>query len=69
MDKEMTYEDALQRLQMIVKKLENREVKIDELAQTVAEAKSLVEFCRLKLDKTEEEIRKIIQPDDTDDME
>jgi exodeoxyribonuclease VII small subunit len=69
MDKEMTYEDALQRLQLIVKKLENREVKIDELAQTVAEAKSLVEFCRLKLDKTEEEIRKIIQPDDTDDME
>jgi exodeoxyribonuclease VII small subunit len=69
MDKEMTYEDALQRLQLIVKKLENREVKIDELAQTVAEAKSLVEFCRLKLDKTEEEIRKIIQPDDMDDME
>jgi exodeoxyribonuclease VII small subunit len=54
---------------LIVKKLENREVKIDELAQTVAEAKSLVEFCRLKLDKTEEEIRKIIQPDDTGDME
>lgn len=69
MDKEMTYEDALQRLQLIVKKLENREVKIDELAQTVAEAKSLVEFCRLKLDKTEEEIRKIIQPDDADEME
>lgn len=57
-----TYEEALEKLQQIVRKLENREVKIDDLAQTVLEAKALVEFCREKLDKTEEEINKIIQP-------
>ena len=58
----MTYEDALNKLQLIVKKLENREVKIDDLAKTVLEAKELVEFCREKLNHTEEEINKIIQP-------
>lgn len=60
---EKTYEEALQKLQQIVRKLENREVKIDDLAQTVLEAKELVEFCREKLNKTEEEINKIITPE------
>ncbi|GAA0874803.1 hypothetical protein GCM10009118_12110 [Wandonia haliotis] len=62
---EKTYEEALQKLQQIVRKLENREVKIDDLAQTVLEAKELVEFCREKLNKTEEEINKIIAPENS----
>lgn len=68
---EMTYEEALNKLQQIVRKLENREVKIDDLAKTVLEAKALVEFCREKLNKTEEEINKIIQPsqNDLEDLE
>lgn len=67
--KEITsYEDALQKLQNIVKQLENREIKIDDLAQTISKAKELVGFCRDKLNKTEEEINKIIQPQSDDDM-
>lgn len=67
--KEITsYEDALQKLQNIVKQLENREIKIDDLAQTISKAKELVDFCRDKLNKTEEEINKIIQPQSDDDM-
>lgn len=59
-----TYEEALQRLKEIVRKLEQKEVKIDELSETVIEAKELVDFCRKKLDKTEEDIKKIIDPED-----
>jgi exodeoxyribonuclease VII small subunit len=59
-----TYEEALQRLKEIVRKLEQKEVKIDELSETVIEAKELVDFCRKKLDKTEDDIKKIIDPAD-----
>lgn len=58
-----TYEEALKELQNIVKELENREIKIDDLASKVTKAKELVDFCRDKLSKTEEEINKIIRPD------
>ena len=58
-----TYEEALSELQAIVKELENREIKIDELSAKVSKAKALVDFCREKLSKTEEEINKIIRPD------
>lgn len=58
-----TYEVALQRLKEIVSKLEAKEVKIDMLSETVLEAKELVDFCRKKLDKTEEDIKRIIDPE------
>lgn len=58
---EISYEDALEKLQEIVKKLERKEIKIDELSKSVVKANELVEVCRKKLDKTEEEINKIIQ--------
>lgn len=61
-NKDLTYETALTQLQNIVKDLENRDIKIDDLASKVNEAKSLVDFCREKLSKTEEEINKIIRP-------
>lgn len=64
-----SYEEALQELQKIVKELENREIKIDDLATKVSHAKQLVEFCREKLSKTEEEINKIIRPDSNQEID
>ena len=62
LEKDLKYEEALDRLQEIVNLLEQKEIKIDDLADKVKEAKAYVEFCREKLDKTEEEINKIIEP-------
>lgn len=59
-----TYEEALQRLKDIVGALEAKEIKIDNLSETVIEAKELVDFCRKKLDKTEDDIKRIIAPDE-----
>jgi len=58
MEEKLSYEEALSQLQTIVKKLENKEVKIDELAGTVARANQLVEYCQTKLQQTEVEIQK-----------
>jgi len=64
LEKDLKYEVALERLQKIVALLERKEIKIDDLADKVKEAKALVEFCRDKLDKTEAEINKIIEPNE-----
>lgn len=56
----MTYEAALKQLNEIVQQLERKEIKIDALSTTVEKAKQLVDFCREKLDKTEDDIKKII---------
>ena len=61
MEEKLSYEEALAQLQTIVKKLENKEVKIDELAGTVARANKLVEYCKTKLQQTEVEIQKIVK--------
>lgn len=60
----MRYEEALAKLQDIVSKLERKEIQIDELPRTVREAKELVDFCKEKLERTEAEIKKIIDAED-----
>jgi len=62
LDPNLKYDEALEQLQHIVRLLERKEITIDELAKKVKEAKLLVDFCRQKLDDTEEEINKIISP-------
>ena len=58
------YDEALEQLRDIVGLLEKKEVKIDDLAIKVKDAKKLVDFCRNKLQETEDEITKIINPEE-----
>ena len=55
----MKYEAAFAQLQDIVRKMENDEYSIDEIAVQLKEAQRLIKFCKDKLTKTEEEILKI----------
>ena len=57
---EIKYSDAIKRLEEIVRKIENGEMDIDTLAENVKEAKQLVELCKSKLIKVEEEVNKIV---------
>ncbi len=52
------YEEALAQLETIVRKMENNEFDIDELAAQLKTAQRLIKFCKDKLSKTEEEILK-----------
>ena len=56
---EMKYEAAFAQLQDIVRKMENDEFSIDEIAVQLKEAQRLIKFCKDKLTKTEAEIQKI----------
>jgi exodeoxyribonuclease VII small subunit len=59
MSKEQKYEVAFAELQDIVRKMENDEYSIDEIAVQLKTAQRLIKFCKDKLTKTEAEISKI----------
>lgn len=59
MFKEIKYEEAFTQLQNIVRKMENDEYSIDEIAVQLKEAQRLIKFCKDKLTKTEQEIRQL----------
>ena len=51
-----TYTQALERLQVILDKMESDEPNIDELAKLVKEASKLIKQCKKSLRDTESEI-------------
>jgi exodeoxyribonuclease VII small subunit len=59
MKEEQKYEAAFAQLQDIVRKMENDEYSIDEIAVQLKEAQRLIKFCKDKLTKTEAEIRQL----------
>lgn len=58
--KEQTYEEALGRLESIVEGFEQGELGIDQLGERLAEAQSLLRFCKERLQKVETEVKKIL---------
>lgn len=60
MEKKLTYEKAVKRLEEIVKKIEGGEMDIDSLTANLKEAKDLVEFCKDKLTNVEAEVKKCL---------
>lgn len=59
--KKQTYEDAITKLEEIVFQIENNELSIDQLGDKLKEAQNLIKFCKDKLYKADEEIRKILE--------
>ena len=59
MNENPKYEEALAQLETIVRKMEQNEYDIDELAAKLKTAQRLIKFCKDKLTKTEEELQKI----------
>ena len=59
-NKKLTYQEALQEIEDILKKIEGNELDIDELAEKVKRVSFLLKFCKDKLQKTNEEVEKIL---------
>ena len=60
MKEEMKYEAAFAELQNIVRKMENDELDIDQMAEQLKKAQELIKLCKDKLTKTDAEIKKIL---------
>lgn len=58
--KKLNYQDALTEIEEILSKIESNDLDIDELAEKVKRAAFLLKYCREKLQKTNEEVEKIL---------
>ncbi len=59
--KQLTYSEAIAEIELIISKIENQELDIDELSANVKRVAELLNFCKLKLKNTEEEVQKILK--------
>lgn len=58
---ELSFEESLEKLEVIVKKLESGEVPLDEAIDNFNEAMKLAKNCDLKLKNAEEAITKLVK--------
>jgi len=56
-----TYQDAFEELQLLVRKMENAEISVDELAEMIKRATLLINICKKKLTETEEEVKGLLE--------
>ncbi len=61
---EMSYEDAVKRLQEIVKDLEGSDVPLDESMKLYEEGVKLADFCDKKLKTAQQKITELEKPAD-----
>ena len=59
-NKKLTYQEALGEIEEILEKIEHNELDIDELAEKVKRVSFLLKLCKDKLQKTNEEVEKIL---------
>jgi len=59
-NKELTYSQALNELEKIVKEIESEEVDIDILAEKIKRASQILTFCKGKLRTAEDEVKKVL---------
>ncbi len=59
--KDLTYNEAVQKIEEILNKLENDELSIDELTNNIRLASELMKFCKNKLRETEIEVERILE--------
>ncbi|MBZ5857512.1 exodeoxyribonuclease VII small subunit [Flavihumibacter profundi] len=60
MENHLTYELAFEELQQIATAIENETITVDQLAEKVKRAATLIAFCQSRLRSTETEVNKII---------
>jgi exodeoxyribonuclease VII small subunit len=61
MEKPKTYQEAFEELQQLVRKMENAEIPVDELAEMIKRATLLINICKKKLTDTEEEVKTLLE--------
>ena len=60
MQEEITYEEAIKKMEEIVHQLESGQMNIDAMATQLKEAQQLMNFCKNKLYAVDAEIQKIL---------
>ncbi len=56
-----TYTEAVEKLRRIVSDIERGELDVDVLSENVKEATRLIQLCKEKLFKVDEEVKKVLE--------
>ena len=59
-NKEVTYKEAMEELETIVSKVDDRGVDIDELAQNVKRAHELINICQARIEAVRYEVENVM---------
>ena len=59
--KKETYLQARERLEEIVRQIDNNELDIDVLSEKIKEANEIIAFCTQKLTKADQEVEKLLK--------
>ena len=62
--KELRYREAMDEIEAILARIENSETDIDDLAAEIKRAAKLLQDCKEKLFRTEEEVGKIMKSEE-----
>jgi exodeoxyribonuclease VII small subunit len=60
-EREIKYSEAVERLDEILKAIENDDIDVDDLSLQVKEAVDLLRVCKAKIDKAELEVKKVVE--------
>lgn len=55
------YKDAIEEIESIVEEIENETIDVDILTEKVKRAAYLIKFCKEKLQKTDDDVKKILK--------
>ena len=58
--KELSYNEAVEKLRKIVADIESGELDVDILSEKVKEATKLIKLCKEKLYKVDEDVKKVL---------
>ena len=58
---QQTYQEAITRIQEIVRLLETGDIEVDELTKLIEEATGLIQFCSTRLTSIDKEVSQLLQ--------
>ena len=61
MEDELTFEAAIDKLENILKKLENEDTPLDQMVELYEKANELADICRLKLKAADDKVSKLVK--------
>lgn len=63
---DIKYEEAVREIEQIARDMDNGNLDIDQLGEKLKRAQLLIDYCKAKLTKTEEEVGKLLQSSDNE---
>ena len=67
MEEALKYKDAIGELEAIVEEIEGETVDVDVLTEKVKRAALLIKYCKAKLKKTDDEVKKVLEEFEKED--